>query len=79
MTHELKALVEKLESRVKGLEASGPKPTTPAAPAAAVHNAQPEKNDGGDDDDDFELFGSDDEDEVCLKRTYDLIRLPVYM
>lgn len=55
VTEKLTSLVQRLESRVKSLEVSGPKPAAPAAAPKA------EKKDEGGDDEDFELFGSDDE------------------
>lgn len=54
VTNDLRALVQKLDSRVQALE----KGSKGGAPAAAAANAS-----AADDDDDFELFG-DDDDEV---------------
>jgi len=55
VTSDLRALVQKLDSRVQALE-KGSKGGAPAAAAATASTAD-------DDDDDFELFG-DDDDEV---------------
>ena len=55
VTNDLRALVQKLDSRVQALE-KGSKGGAPAAAAASASAAD-------DDDDDFELFG-DDDDEV---------------
>lgn len=56
VTSDLRALVQKLDSRVQALE-KGSKGGAPAAAAAATAST------ADDDDDDFELFG-DDDDEV---------------
>ncbi|XP_063317878.1 eukaryotic translation elongation factor 1 delta a (guanine nucleotide exchange protein) isoform X3 [Pelmatolapia mariae] len=57
---EMRAALQKLESRVAVLEKS---PAPAAIPAAKAAPVKQEKVENGDDDDDIDLFGSDEEDE----------------
>ncbi|XP_031589445.2 eukaryotic translation elongation factor 1 delta a (guanine nucleotide exchange protein) isoform X1 [Oreochromis aureus] len=57
---EMRAALQKLESRVTVLEKSPAPAAIPAAKAAPVKQVKVEN---GDDDDDIDLFGSDEEDE----------------
>ncbi|XP_037642643.1 eukaryotic translation elongation factor 1 delta a (guanine nucleotide exchange protein) isoform X7 [Sebastes umbrosus] len=63
VVEEMRAALQKLESRVAQLEKSPA--GVPCAKAAPVHAAQVkvENGDDDDDDDDMDLFGSDDDDE----------------
>ncbi|XP_071348083.1 eukaryotic translation elongation factor 1 delta a (guanine nucleotide exchange protein) isoform X12 [Trachinotus anak] len=66
VVENMRAALQKLESRVAMLEktpASAAVPCAKAAPVQAAPAKQMENGGGDDDDDDIDLFGSDDEDE----------------
>ncbi|XP_053738672.1 elongation factor 1-delta-like isoform X6 [Synchiropus splendidus] len=63
---DMKAALQKLESRVAMLEKSPAPAAVPAAKAAPAP-AKPAQN-GDEDDDDFDLFGSDEEDDEEAER-----------
>ncbi|KAM4551547.1 eukaryotic translation elongation factor 1 delta a (guanine nucleotide exchange protein) isoform 2-T2 [Odontesthes bonariensis] len=60
VVEDLRATMQKLESRVAMLEKS---PTSAAVPCAMAAPVRQVKVENGDDDDDIDLFGSDDDDE----------------
>ncbi|XP_028282451.1 eukaryotic translation elongation factor 1 delta a (guanine nucleotide exchange protein) isoform X2 [Parambassis ranga] len=68
VVENMRAALQKLESRVAMLEkspASAAVPCAKAAPVQAVKQVKVEN--GGDDDDDLDLFGSDEEDEEAAR------------
>uniref|UniRef100_A0A3Q3SKK2 Eukaryotic translation elongation factor 1 delta a (guanine nucleotide exchange protein) n=2 Tax=Mastacembelus armatus TaxID=205130 RepID=A0A3Q3SKK2_9TELE len=69
VVEEMRAALQKLESRVVVLEKSPAPAAIPCAKAAPVHAAPVKqvKVENGDDDDDIDLFGSDDEDEEAAR------------
>ncbi|CAG12265.1 unnamed protein product [Tetraodon nigroviridis] len=69
VVENLKAALQKLESRVAVLEKAPAPAAVPCAKAAPVQAAPAKQaeNGGGDDDDDFDLFGSDEEDEEAAR------------
>ncbi|KAK2822576.1 hypothetical protein Q5P01_022641 [Channa striata] len=65
VVEQMRAALQKLESRVAVLEKSPAPASVPCAKAAPVQAApvQQQKVENGDDDDDIDLFGSDDEED----------------
>uniref|UniRef100_A0A3P8UGH8 Eukaryotic translation elongation factor 1 delta a (guanine nucleotide exchange protein) n=1 Tax=Amphiprion percula TaxID=161767 RepID=A0A3P8UGH8_AMPPE len=65
VVQEMRAALQKLESRVVMLEKSPAAAAVPCAKAAPVKQVKVEN--GDDDDDDIDLFGSDDDDEEATR------------
>ncbi|XP_029931248.1 eukaryotic translation elongation factor 1 delta a (guanine nucleotide exchange protein) isoform X2 [Myripristis murdjan] len=66
VVEEMRAALQKLESRVAVLERSPSTGAVPCAKAAPVQQVKVEN--GGDDDDDLDLFGSDEEEDAEAAR-----------
>ncbi|XP_061653644.1 elongation factor 1-delta-like isoform X2 [Phyllopteryx taeniolatus] len=64
---DMRAALQKLESRVAQLEKNPVPPAVKAAPVQAAPAKQAEENGDDDDDDDVDLFGSDDDDDEAAR------------
>ncbi|XP_051257354.1 eukaryotic translation elongation factor 1 delta a (guanine nucleotide exchange protein) isoform X6 [Dicentrarchus labrax] len=67
VVENMRAAMQKLESRVAVLEKSPATAAVPCAKAAPVKAAPVKQVENGDDDDDIDLFGSDEEDDEAAR------------